>query len=385
MARGARRRRLVDNTRSALETEQGAPVASPTEIAAMHRALRLAARGAATTRPNPVVGAVVLDATGQVVGEGWHVRPGGPHAEVVALAAAGERARGATVVVTLEPCNHTGRTGPCARALIDSGVRRVVLAVEDPTEEARGGAATLRAAGVDVETGVLAAAAENVNVRWLTAVRRGRPWVVWKVAATLDGRVAAPDGTSRWISSPESRADAHVLRATCDVIIAGSGTVLSDDPSLTVRDADDNPTPDQPLRVVVDSRGRTPAGARVRDQAAETWVATVAELGADPDGWVDLGSLLHELHRRGHVVALLEGGPQLAGSFLRDGLVDEFVAYLAPTLLGAGRPALVGTGAATLADALALDITDVRRVGPDVRIAGRPRRTPLPGLAPEVV
>jgi len=360
-------------------------VASPTEIAAMHRAVRLAALGMATTRPNPVVGAVVLDPSGAVVGQGWHQRPGCAHAEVLALAEAGVGARGGTVVVTLEPCNHTGRTGPCVRALIDAGVRRVVVAVEDPTEEARGGAGSLRAAGVDVETGVLAAAAEAVNVRWLTAVRRARPWVVWKVAATLDGRVAAPDGTSRWISSPESRADTHALRATCDVIIAGSGTVLADDPALTVRDADDNPVPDQPLRVVVDSHGSTPPGARVRDQAAETWVATAADVGADPDGRVDLTNLLHELHRRGHVVALLEGGPRLAGSFLRHGLVDEFVAYLAPSLLGAGRPALEGTGVATLADALALDIVDVRRVGPDVRIAGRPRRASSLDRVSEVV
>ena len=357
-------------------------MASPTEIAAMHRAVRLAARGLASTRPNPVVGAVVLDPMGAVVGEGWHLRPGGDHAEVRALTDAGERARGATVVVTLEPCNHTGRTGPCARALIDAGVRRVVVAVDDPTEEARGGTATLRAAGVEVETGVLTAAAEAGNVRWLTAVRRGRPWLVWKVAATLDGRVAAPDGTSRWISSPESRADTHALRATCDVIIAGSGTVLADDPALTVRDADDRPVPDQPLRVVVDTHGRTPATARVRDDAAETWIATAAELGANADGCVDLTALLHELHRRGHVVALLEGGPRLAGSFLREGLVDEFVAYLAPTVLGSGRAAVDGTGVATLADALALDILDVRRVGPDVRISGRPH--PL-DLIPEVV
>jgi diaminohydroxyphosphoribosylaminopyrimidine deaminase/5-amino-6-(5-phosphoribosylamino)uracil reductase len=352
-------------------------VASPTEIAAMQRAVRLAARGLATTRPNPVVGAVVLDPAGAVVGEGWHVRAGHAHAEVTALADAGARARGGTVVVTLEPCNHTGRTGPCAQALIDAGVHRVVVAVIDPTEHARGGIATLRAAGLGVETGVLTAEAEAGNVRWLTAVRRGRPWVVWKVAATLDGRVAAADGTSRWISSPESRADAHALRASCDVIIAGSGTVLADDPALTVRDHDGNPLPDQPLRVVVDTHGRTPQDAQVRDAAAPTWVATAAEVGTDLDGCVDLTALLRELHRRDHVVALLEGGPRLAGSFLRQGLVDEFVAYLAPTLLGAGRSALEGTGVATLADALALDIADVRRVGPDIRIAGRPRaRTP---------
>jgi diaminohydroxyphosphoribosylaminopyrimidine deaminase / 5-amino-6-(5-phosphoribosylamino)uracil reductase len=348
-------------------------VASPTEIAAMHRAIRLAALGMASTRPNPVVGAVVLDPAGAVAGEGWHVRRGGDHAEVRALTDAGSRARGGTVVVTLEPCNHTGRTGPCAQALIESGVRRVVVAVDDPTLEAGGGIATLRAAGVEVETGVLAAAAEAGNVRWLTAVRRGRPWVVWKVAATMDGRVAAADGTSRWISSPESRADSHALRATCDVIIAGSGTVLADDPALTVRDREDNPLPDQPLRVVVDTNGRTPLDARVHDDSAETWIATAAEVGKDASGCVDLTALLHELHSRGHVVALLEGGPRLAGSFLRAGLVDEFVAYLAPTLLGAGRPALEGTGVATLADALALDILDVRRVGPDVRIVGRPR------------
>jgi diaminohydroxyphosphoribosylaminopyrimidine deaminase / 5-amino-6-(5-phosphoribosylamino)uracil reductase len=352
-------------------------VASETEMAAMHRAVGLAARGLATTRPNPVVGALVLDHAGAVVGEGWHARAGAAHAEVLALAAAGERARGGTVVVTLEPCNHTGRTGPCARALIDAGVRRVVVAVDDPTEHARGGIATLRAAGVDVETGVLSAAAEAGNVRWLTAMRRGRPWVVWKVAATLDGRVAAPDGTSRWISSPESRADAHHLRATCDVIVAGVGTVLADDPALTVRDADDNPVADQPLRVVVDTHGRTPHDARVRDHAAKTWVATAAEVGAGPSGCVDLTALLTALHVRGHTAALLEGGPRLAGAFLREGLVDEVVAYVAPTLLGDGRSALEGTGVETLADALALDIVDVRRVGPDIRITARPRPVAL--------
>jgi diaminohydroxyphosphoribosylaminopyrimidine deaminase / 5-amino-6-(5-phosphoribosylamino)uracil reductase len=202
-------------------------------------------------------------------------------------------------------------------------------------------------------------------------VRRGRPWLVWKVASTLDGRVAAPDGSSRWISSVASRADTHALRAACDVIIAGSGTVLADDPALTVRDADDKPLADQPLRVVVDSLGRTPDDARVRDASADTWVATAAEVGTAADGRVDLPALLQQLRRRGHTVALLEGGPRLAGSFLRDGLVDEVVAYLAPTLLGSGSPALSGTGVATLADALALDIVDVRRVGPDVRITGR--------------
>jgi diaminohydroxyphosphoribosylaminopyrimidine deaminase/5-amino-6-(5-phosphoribosylamino)uracil reductase len=350
-------------------------VATPTEIVAMRRAVELAERGAETTRPNPVVGAVVLDAAGELVGEGWHERAGGPHAEVVALAEAGDRARGGTIAVTLEPCNHTGRTGPCVVAVQQAGVRRVLVAVADPTPQARGGAETLRAAGLDVETGVLAQEAERVNRRWLSAVRTGRPWVVWKFAATLDGRSAATDGTSRWISSPESRADTHVLRASCDTIIAGSGTVLADDPALTVRDTTGAPVAEQPLRVVVDSHGRTPAGAKVLDGAAETWIATAAEVGSDADGRVDLDALLVLLFDRGRRVALLEGGPRLAGAFLRADLVDEVVAYLAPTLLGDGHSALAGTGITTLSDAVALDIEEVRRVGPDVRIAGRPRRT----------
>lgn len=351
-------------------------MASPTEIVAMRRALELAARGAATARPNPVVGAVVLDTSGAVVGEGWHQQAGGPHAEVLALAAAGDRAAGGTVVVTLEPCSHTGRTGPCTVAVRDAGVRRVVVSTVDPTPGAGGGADALRAAGLDVETGVLTAEGERVNRRWLTAVRTGRPWVVWKFAATLDGRSAAADGTSRWISSPESRADTHALRAASDAVIAGSGTVLADDPALTVRDAAGMPTGRQPLRVVVDTHGRTPAGAKVRDETADTWIATAAELGTDPCGHVDLSALLRELFARGSRVALLEGGPRLAGAFLRAGLVDEVVAYLAPTLLGDGLSAVAGTGVATLGDAFALDIEDVRRLGPDVRITGRHRRTP---------
>jgi len=336
----------------------------------MRRAVALAGRGALTARPNPVVGAVVLDRGGELVGEGWHVRAGGPHAEVMALAAAGERARGGTVVVTLEPCHHTGRTGPCTRALLDAGVRRVLYAVDDPTDAA-GGSAALTGCGVEVERGLLAAEAEEGNVRWLTAVRRRRPWVVWKVAATLDGRVAAPDGTSRWISSPESRADTHALRAACDTIVAGSGTVRSDDPALTVRDADGTPVADQPLRVVVDTHGRTPATAQVRDAAAPTWVATGAEVGTDECGRVDLVALMGALFDRGRRAALLEGGPTLAGGFLRAGLVDEVVAYLAPLLLGGGHAALAGTGIATLADALRLDVRDVSRVGPDVRVTAR--------------
>jgi diaminohydroxyphosphoribosylaminopyrimidine deaminase/5-amino-6-(5-phosphoribosylamino)uracil reductase len=345
------------------------------EAAAMRRAVALSAAGGEVTHPNPNVGAVVLDAAGDVVGEGRHEHAGGPHAEVLALAAAGDRARGGTAVVTLEPCAHTGRTGPCSEALLTAGVARVVFAVAEPNPKAAGGADALRAAGVEVADGLLAAEAEAANERWLTGVRLRRPFVVWKVATTLDGRVAAADGTSRWISSPESRAHAHRLRAEVDTIVAGVGTVLADDSALTVRDPDGRLVGEQPLRVVVDTHGRTPAGARVLDDSAPTWVATAAELGAGPDGHVDLAALLSALHDKGRGYALLEGGPTLAGAFVRAGLVDRVVAYLAPTLLGAGVAALSGTGIGTLADGVALDVLDVERCGPDVLVVARPRRT----------
>jgi diaminohydroxyphosphoribosylaminopyrimidine deaminase / 5-amino-6-(5-phosphoribosylamino)uracil reductase len=343
--------------------------------AAMRRAVALSASVGEATHPNPNVGAVVLDRAGAVVGEGRHERAGGPHAEVAALAVAGDRAAGGTVLVTLEPCAHTGRTGPCTEALLTAGVARVVCAVPDPTGPAGGGAELLRAAGVHVEAGLLADEAERANERWLTGVRLHRPFVVWKLAATLDGRVAAADGTSRWISSPESRADAHRLRAECDTIVAGVGTVLADDPALTVRDAAGELAADQPLRVVVDSHGRTPAGARVRDAAAPTWVATAAELGTGGTGGVDLAALLAALHAKGRGLVLLEGGPTLAGAFVRAGLVDRVVAYLAPTLLGAGTASLDGTGIGTLADGVPLEVTDLTRCGPDVRVVARPVRT----------
>jgi diaminohydroxyphosphoribosylaminopyrimidine deaminase/5-amino-6-(5-phosphoribosylamino)uracil reductase len=349
-------------------------VATETETAAMRRAVALSASVGEATRPNPNVGAVVLDAGGAIVGEGRHERAGGPHAEVAALRAAGDRARGGAVVVTLEPCAHTGRTGPCTEALLAAGVARVVYAVADETAEAGGGAAVLRSAGVDVEAGLLAGEAERANERWLTGVRLQRPFVVWKVAATLDGRVAAADGTSRWISSPESRLDAHRLRAECDTIVAGIGTVLADDPHLAVRDDQGRPVGEQPLRVVVDTSGRTPATARVRDGAAPTWVATAAELGHGPHGGVDLHALVKALWARDRTLVLLEGGPTLAGAFLRAGLVDRVVAYVAPVLLGDGVPALAGTGIGTLADGVGLDIVDVRRAGPDVRLTARPRQ-----------
>ncbi|SCF32302.1 bifunctional diaminohydroxyphosphoribosylaminopyrimidine deaminase/5-amino-6-(5-phosphoribosylamino)uracil reductase RibD [Micromonospora mirobrigensis] len=342
---------------------------------AMLRAVALAGRGLGTASPNPVVGCVLLDPDGEVVGEGFHAYAGGPHAEIVALAQAGERARGGTAVVTLEPCDHVGRTGPCSLALIRAGVARVVIAVPDPNPVASGGAHTLRDAGVQVEFGVRAAEAEAGNVAWLTSTRRGRPYVIWKYAATLDGRSAAVDGTSMWITSEPARMDVHALRGTVDAVLAGVGTVLADDPRLTARNLRDGTLAiRQPLRVVVDSSGRTPAGAQVRDAAAPTWIATAAEVGAGPDGRVDLPALLAELHRRGVRAALLEGGPRLAGAFLAAGLVDEVVGYVAPRLLGAGPTALLDAGVTTIAEAIDLEITDVTRIGPDLRVTARPRK-----------
>ncbi|MFI7521633.1 bifunctional diaminohydroxyphosphoribosylaminopyrimidine deaminase/5-amino-6-(5-phosphoribosylamino)uracil reductase RibD [Micromonospora globbae] len=342
---------------------------------AMRRAIELAARGLGTTSPNPVVGCVLLDAGGQVVGEGFHAYAGGPHAEIVALAQAGERARGGTAVVTLEPCDHTGRTGPCSLALIQAGVARVVIAVPDPNPVASGGAATLRSAGVRVDLGVRASEAEAGNIAWLTSMRRGWPYVIWKYAATLDGRSAAADGTSMWITSEAARIDVHALRGTVDAVVVGVGTVLADDPRLTARNLRDGSLAiRQPLRVVVDSEGRTPADARVRDGAARTWIATAAEVGAGPDGRVDLPALLAELHQRGVRAVLLEGGPRLAGAFLAAGLVDKVIGYVAPRLLGAGPAALVDAGVTTIAEAIDLEVVDVTQIGPDLRITALPRK-----------
>ncbi|GIE89231.1 bifunctional diaminohydroxyphosphoribosylaminopyrimidine deaminase/5-amino-6-(5-phosphoribosylamino)uracil reductase RibD [Actinoplanes regularis] len=348
-----------------------------TEDEAMRRAIALAARGLGTTSPNPVVGCLLLSADGEVVGEGFHAYAGGPHAEIVALAQAGERVRGGTCVVTLEPCNHTGRTGPCSEALIQAGLRRVVIAVDDPNPVASGGAATLRAAGLQVATGVRRAEAELGNIAWLTAVRRSRPFVTWKFAATLDGRSAAADRTSQWVSSAESRFDVHALRGTVDAIVAGVGTVLADDPQLTVRDLRDGSLAiKQPLRVVVDSEGRTPENARVRDAAAPTWIVTAAEAGRGPDGRVDLNAVLTGLYARGVRSVLLEGGPTLAGAFLAAGLVDRVIGYVAPKLLGAGTSALVDAGVGTIADAIELDFTDIAQIGGDLRFTATLRQKP---------
>ncbi|MFE3993331.1 bifunctional diaminohydroxyphosphoribosylaminopyrimidine deaminase/5-amino-6-(5-phosphoribosylamino)uracil reductase RibD [Streptomyces goshikiensis] len=362
--------------------------APDTRATAMRRAIELAARGLGSTSPNPVVGCVITDARGAVVGEGWHQRAGGPHAEVHALRAAGTAARGGTAYVTLEPCNHTGRTGPCAQALIEAGVTRVVYAVSDPNPQASGGGATLRAAGIATEAGLLEQEAEEGNAAWLTSVRRGRPHVLWKYAATLDGRIAAADGTSRWISSPESRADVHRLRAEADAVVVGSGTLRADDPHLAVRGRPGTDPADQPLRVVLDTRATVRPGARVLDDAAPTLIAVAEDadtghlpgvdlvrLPADANG-ISVHALLAELHRRGVRSVLLEGGPTLAGAFVAAGAVDKVVGYLAPVLLGAGRTALGDAGIDTIADALRLRITETVRIGPDLRVTAVPEAVP---------
>ncbi|MGY1830413.1 bifunctional diaminohydroxyphosphoribosylaminopyrimidine deaminase/5-amino-6-(5-phosphoribosylamino)uracil reductase RibD [Geodermatophilus sp. SYSU D01180] len=331
----------------------------------MARARALGESVLGTTSPNPPVGAVVLDAGGAVVGEGATSPPGGPHAEVHALRRAGEHARGGTAVVTLEPCAHTGRTGPCADALLAAGIARVVVAVPEPTGLAGGGAERLRAAGVDVEVGVeQQAAEEGALAAWLTGARAGRPHVVWKVGTTLDGRVAAADGTSRWITGETARAAVHALRARCDAVLVGSGTVLTDDPQLTVRDADGRDAARQPLRVVADRGHRVPPTARVLDDAAPTHLTRVG----------DPAAILADLFDRDVRRVLLEGGPTLAAAFLRAGLVDEAVVHLAPKLLGAG-PSLVGDlGISTIGAALSLEVRDVTLLGGDVQIRLRPTR-----------
>ncbi|GAB2769143.1 bifunctional diaminohydroxyphosphoribosylaminopyrimidine deaminase/5-amino-6-(5-phosphoribosylamino)uracil reductase RibD [Streptomyces daliensis] len=376
-----------------MATHAAAATADPAVRDAMRRAVELAARGLGSTSPNPVVGCVVLDAHDRPVGEGWHQRAGGPHAEVHALAEAGDDARGGTAVVTLEPCNHTGRTGPCAQALIEAGIARVVYAVADPTPDATGGARALAAAGVEVHEGLLADEAAAGNAAWLTAVTRRRPFVVWKYAATLDGRIAAADGSSRWITSGEARADVHRLRAESDAVVVGSGTARADDPHLAVRGV---PGAEQPLRVVVDTEARAVVpGARVLDGTGPTLVAVAEDAEADAGdlagaevlrlpraadgrGGLDIPALLTALYGRGVRSVLLEGGPTLAGAFVEARAVDRVVGYLAPVLLGEGPAALGSAGISTIVQALRLTMTESVRIGPDLRITAVPADSDAP-------
>ncbi len=329
-------------------------------VAAMRRALAASAAVHGTTTPNPPVGAVVLDADGAVVGVGATAPPGGPHAEVTALREAGERARGGTAVITLEPCAHHGRTPPCTDALRAAGVAAVAFAVADPHPTAGGGAAVLRASGIAVREGALAEQVRRGPLRaWLHAVRAGRPHVTWKLAATLDGRSAAADGTSRWITGEAARAEVHALRGTVDAIVAGTGTVLADDPALTARHPDGTPRDHQPLRVVVGHRD-VPRGFALS-------APDVLHLRThDPD------TVLAALHERGVVDVLLEGGPRLAGAFLAAGRVDRVLAYVAPALLGAGPAALGDAGVGTMDAIERLHVDEVRRAGHDVVVDGRP-------------
>ncbi len=340
----------------------------------MAEAITVAERVRGRTAPNPWVGAVVVAAPGPAPGRpgdrtgaerfsGATAPPGGAHAEVEALARAGEQARGGTLVVTLEPCAHHGRTPPCTDAIVEAGVRRVVVGMVDPDPAVRGrGIAALRAAGVEVEVGTGEAEVAEQLAPYVKHRRTGRPWVVLKLAATLDGRTAAPDGSSRWITGPKARADVHRLRATSDAVLVGAGTVRADDPSLTVRLPAGDPfhrdEASQPRRVVL---GRVPAGAAV---------APATELSGD------LGSVLDQLGAEGVLQILVEGGARVAGDFHRQGLVDTYVIYLAPALLGGddGRGLFAGPGAATLAEAWRGTVRSVTTLGPDIRVVVTPAR-----------
>lgn len=355
----------------------------------MRRAIALAAEAEGSVSPRPPVGAVVTSSGGAVVGEGY-TRPGsGPHAEVVALEGAGERARGGTMHVTLEPCCFTGRTPPCTDALIASGVARVVVACRDPHPQVDGaGIRSLREAGVRVEVGQGRAAALRLIEPFTTHVRTGRPFVTLKAALTLDGKVAAPDRTSRWITGEAARLAAHELRRRCDAVLVGAGTVEADDPALTCR-LDGIGDEHQPVRVIADSSGRTPPSAAVFAGPGRSVVLTTARTPAGRrDAWADAGAeviilgptqagvapaeALDALGEAGLCHLLVEGGPAIAASFVDSHHVDRFVLFLAPMLLGGDAPGMLSAGAKTLADATRLRIERVSRVGEDVRIDARP-------------
>lgn len=344
----------------------------------MARALQLAARGLFTTSPNPRVGCVIVK-DGQVVGEGWHERAGTPHAEVHALKAAGAAARGATVYVTLEPCSHHGRTPPCAEALVDAGVARVVAAMTDPNPlVAGGGIAILTLAGIQAEVGLMEAEARALNPGFVSRMMRQRPWVRLKTASTLDGKTALANGASQWITGEAARADVQQLRARACAILTGSGTVLADDPRMNVRELDIGR---QPLRVVVDSALRTPVRAAIlpaliachhADPAAR---AVLEQAGAEvvelpgANGRVDLAALLARLAQRGVNELHVEAGAVLNGALLTAGLVDEWVAYVAPMAVGdAARGLFAMPPLTTLADAARFRLADVRQLGEDLRL-----------------
>ena len=359
---------------------------SSADLQHMRHALGLAALGVHTTEPNPRVGCVLVRA-GSVVGEGWHERSGGPHAEVRALQSAGAAARGATAYVSLEPCAAQGLTPPCTAALVAAGITRVVYAAEDPNPKMRAGAAQLRAAGLEVASGLLADESRELNVGFFSRHERGRPWVRIKLGASLDGRTALAGGESRWITGGEARADVQLYRARSAVILTGSGTVLADDPSLNVRIEGASR---QPLRVVLDSRLRVPASARmfnlegaatvfttsadtVRSDALRQAGVTVEQLPAASSGGLDLAAVMARLAALEANEVWVEAGPRLAGALLAAQLADELVVYLAPCMLGPqGLPLAELPLQRSLDERLALRYVSVDRVGADLRIIARP-------------
>src|ERR1700674_558803 len=356
----------------------------------MAHALRLAERGLYTTTPNPRVGCVLVK-DGRIVGTGWHRQAGEAHAEVNALVAAAKQsestARGATAYVTLEPCSHQGRTGPCAEALIAAGIERVIAAVGDPNPLVAGdGMANLDRAGIATGMGLMAAEARELNIGFFSRMERGRPWIRTKIAASLDGKTALLNGESQWITSEDARRDAHRLRARSCAMRTGAGTVLADDPQLSVRGVQSSR---QPIRVVVDSRLETPPAARVlegggtlvltvSDDATKAW--RLREAGAevvrlpDDNGKIALASMAQELARRGFNEVTVETGAKLNASLLRAGLIDEIVIYQAPVLLGDAAQGLFALPQlSTLAHKIELEIRDTRRIGKDLRITARPK------------
>jgi diaminohydroxyphosphoribosylaminopyrimidine deaminase/5-amino-6-(5-phosphoribosylamino)uracil reductase len=353
-------------------------VFSAFDEAMMRRALALAEKGLFTATPNPRVGCVITRGE-SIVGEGWHERVGGPHAEAVALERAGEKAQGATVYVNLEPCSHHGRTPPCAGALINAKVVRVVAALRDPDPQAARGGEALAAAGIRFEHGLLEVEGRELNLGFLSRVQRGRPWVRLKVAATLDGRSALASGASQWITGPEARRDGHRWRARACALLTGIGTVTADDPRLTVREVE---TPRQPLRVVVDSRLEIPRHAQIL-QGAKVLIfaaraapapqnAEVVEL-PNAHGKVDLPRMLEELARRGVNELHVEAGFRLNGSLTREGCVDEFLVYLNPSFLGDGAQGMLDLPAVgALEERLKLKLVSLDRLGDDLRILARP-------------